>query len=114
MKSKNIELPYTFENLLKVLESVSVKNPPYFHAAIANWCFEYVEDNILKDLSFENKLEEKAYNIASNIDNEWEVFLENSYTLEELQDIDIFSICLPLEWFEEWTLELRSYKEKNQ
>jgi hypothetical protein len=46
--------------------------------------------------------------IAVDVSAQWELYLANSYTLEQLQALQFATITLPGEWFQGW---LRRAKE---
>ena len=48
-------------------------------------------------------MDEKAYFIAQDIECLWDLFLINSYSLEELQIINLSTITLPHDWYIQWS-----------
>ena len=49
---------------------------------------------------------ERVVRIAADVDCQWDLYLINTYSLKELQQLDFSTIKLPLEWFEDWRSEL--------
>jgi hypothetical protein len=102
--SKRIELPYTVESLRLVLGWGAAPDEKSFsHQDIAHWCDRFhmamfdVETDHLLDV---------ATGIAADVDVQWDLFLANTYSLEQLRELDFGSITLPLEWFDDWQKQL--------
>jgi hypothetical protein len=58
------------------------------------------------------QIEINAFSIAEDIDCQWELYLANSYTLEQLQVLDKSKIKLPEDWFKDWLSKI--VEDKNQ
>lgn len=56
--------------------------------------------------SCESPAMEAVVDIAADVDCQWMLFLANSYTLEQLQQLDFSSVRLPTEWFLDWQKQL--------
>lgn len=50
---------------------------------------------------------DRAVGVAAHVDCQWDLFLANTYKLEELRTLDFSSVRLPVEWFTEWVKELK-------
>ena len=79
------------------------------HEELADWCYRYMTDvyhnnhyHIATDGRGSYPLSEQATEVANDIDAQWDLYLANSYSLNELQTIDLATICLPREWLEKW------------
>ncbi|WP_290776937.1 hypothetical protein [Exiguobacterium sp. UBA5002] len=79
------------------------------HEELADWCYRYMIDVYHNDyyhLATDGRgtypLSEQATEVANDIDAQWDMYLANSYTLNELQTIDLATIHLPREWLEKW------------
>jgi hypothetical protein len=76
---------------------------PYTHQEIAHWCSAFSLDESLRDglpaLSH-------ALDVAEDVDAQWELFLANTYSLAELQQLDYAKIRLPETWFQDWLTKL--------
>lgn len=44
--------------------------------------------------------------ILADVETQWDLFLANSFTLQELQSLNFAEIRLPTEWFNEWLRQL--------
>jgi hypothetical protein len=51
---------------------------------------------------------EAAIRIAADVDCQWDLFLANTYTLEQLRQLDFAAVRLPTEWFLDWRRQLSS------
>jgi hypothetical protein len=50
---------------------------------------------------------EAAIRIAADVDCQWDLFLANSYTLDQLRRLDFSAVRLPMEWFLDWERQLK-------
>jgi len=92
---KDIDLPLTKKSLKVVLSwGANMKYSPYTHQEIANWCDKFHMEGMEKD--------EVAIDIAADVDAQWDLYLVNTYKLEELQGLEFSKVELPVEWFKEW------------
>jgi hypothetical protein len=96
---KEIDLPFTKKSMITVLTwAVNPNDSEYSHQEIAHWC-----DRLHLDSEAHNRaLESQVIDVAADIDAQWDMYLPNTYSLEELQDLDYSQVQLPIEWFEEW------------
>lgn len=53
-----------------------------------------------------NEFDEIAFRIARDIERQWDLFLVNTYSLKELQNLDLLIVKLPQNWFIEWLEQL--------
>ena len=96
---KDIDLPLTRESLKVVLSwGANIKDSAYTHQEIASWCDKYHMEGMEKD----DPVDEVAIDIAADVDAQWDLYLVNTYKLEELQGLEFSKVVLPAEWFEEW------------
>ena len=110
---KTINLSFTPSNLLMLLDEATVDEPGEFnHQDIVNWCLKYWKQFLDDDIEL-IEIEKVAVQIASDVDVQWDLYLANSYSLEQLQNLDFSSINLPREWFKKWATSLRQILDKN-
>jgi len=83
-----------FITLLKL--GATPAESPYSHKQIAEWCESFWNKYSEIDVSpeFENIVP-----ILADVETQWDLYLVNSYSLEELRTIDLDSVCLPPKWF---------------
>ncbi|QDT90940.1 hypothetical protein [Gimesia algae] len=100
-----IELPLTKESLVQVLRSaLDVAKSPYTHQEIAWWA-----DNFhMAQFDFENPLDETVADVALDLHLQWQMYLDNTYTREELQNLDFSKVRLPAEYFSNWLEQLEA------
>ena len=101
-----IELPYTVGSLKKVLTWGSLsENSPFSHQDIADWCDRFA---VAMQSASTDALMSKATRIAADVDAQWELYLSNTYSLEQLQRLDFGKVKIPKEWFDAWLQQLSS------
>ena len=106
--SRSIDLPYSPLNLLFLFDQASkAERGDYNHQDIANWCLQYWQKYFLDDENELDVLGKVAVELASEVDAQWELYLTNTYSLEQLKNLDFASVYLPQEWFEQWARVLK-------
>jgi hypothetical protein len=97
-----ITLELNLLNLKKIVNDVVKGNSNFTHYQIATWCSDYV--------NYYDEFERIPHflTIAEDIDNQWELFLTNKFTFDELKTINLNNINMPLNWFEEWNKKLNT------
>ncbi|MGG0251099.1 hypothetical protein ABEY24_22640 [Peribacillus frigoritolerans] len=103
-----IDLPLSSENLKNLLKTICRKENRFSQFEFIKWC-----DNFT--IAFEedkapNELDEMAFGIARDIECQWDLFLVNTYSLKELQNLDLSKVELPQDWFIEWLKQLNENK----
>ena len=98
-----IDLPLTKESLIQVLRgALEGEKSPYTHQEIAWWA-----DNFhMAQFDFENPIDPQVADVAFDLHMQWQMNLDNAYTLEELQTLDFSKVQLPTEWFANWLEQL--------
>jgi hypothetical protein len=51
---------------------------------------------------------ERLLPLLADVDAQWDLFLANTYSLEELRIQSFEGVRLPTEWFEEWLSKART------
>ncbi|WP_409292875.1 hypothetical protein [Peribacillus sp. SCS-37] len=101
----SIGLPYNYENFIWLLNHVRKGTNDFSDYDFAQWCDNF---KIVFEDEKVSKITEHALLIARDIECQWDLFLVNTYSLEELQKMDLTRVKLPLEWYERWLNELLS------
>lgn len=104
--SKKIDLPFTVESLRSVLSwGLLLQESEVSHQDIAHWCdrFRMATFDVFPDDAMGI-----AIGVAADVDAQWDMFLTNTYLLEELQNLDFGQVCLPLEWFVNWLNQIEN------
>jgi len=100
-----ITLPYSYESLIELLSCISKNKNHFSHYDFAqcdNFTIVFEESELAPII-------ENAFVVARDIECQWDLFLANSYPLEELQNMDLSKVKLPQEWNIQW---LERLKEK--
>ncbi|PGK51225.1 hypothetical protein CN918_25895 [Priestia megaterium] len=90
---------FSNENLKKAID-LAINNQ-ITNKELIDWCFRYLNDIYFND-NESTPLDDKATEVVLDIDNQWELYLSNTFTLSELQIIDLETIKMPSEWLENW------------
>lgn len=97
--SEPINLDFTRENALKIFALGANLDGMYSHKQIAEWCDKfwclYLEVEPPAEI-------ESLLPILTTVDAQWELYLVNTYSLQELKEGNFESVRLPSEWFEQW------------
>lgn len=107
---KDIPLAFTPGSLLTVLSwGAAEHQPPHTHQDIAHWCDRFHMAFVTDHWSREEESRIRPFaDIAEDVSAQWELYLSNTYTLEQLRKLTFSTVTLPVEWFEGW---LRRVKE---
>jgi hypothetical protein len=102
--AKKIDLPFTRDNLVLLLfKIVSKERLEYSEQDFVNWCenFSWVIEEA-EQFNENNNQCNKLSEVLNDISAQWDLFLVNNYSLEELQELDFSIVELPTAWFENW------------
>lgn len=99
LNKTSINLPYSFESLMELLSRISTNENNFSHYDFAQWCDNFT---IVFDETELSPIVENAVSVTRDIECQWDLFLGNSYSLKELQNIDISKVKLPQAWFKQW------------
>ena len=104
---EKLEMPFTLENLKRVLADGADEQSPLTHQQIADWCFRFWQEHDDGSLSgiADDDLDSAA-EVALDVESQWGMYLLNEFTLGELQSMDFSKVKLPGEWFSDWQREL--------
>lgn len=98
-----IHYEFSSQNL-HILITLAI-NQKISHKALVDWCSLYIyeadkeDDQVLL-------LDDKARTVMLDIDAQWELFLTNTFTVSELQTLNLDLIKLPVQWLEDWLEKL--------
>ena len=103
-----IDLAFSVENATVVIaEGIKEKSErKYTHRDITYWCQRFWEE--FYDIEDAPKEIENIIDILNDVDCQWDLYLANTYKLEELQSLELDEVELPTEWFEEWLEQLKA------
>lgn len=99
-----IQLDFSVKNLVKLLSFGETPNEsPFSHKQIAEWCEQFW--NKYCDIDAPDEIEE-IMPILADVETQWDLYLANTYSLEELKKRNFDNVTLPPEWFTQWLAEL--------
>lgn len=97
-----IDLEFNKKNLVELLKSVVNNSNRFSHQQICNWC----DKHYMKYMDNDNLYNKELYKVLEDISAQWDLYLTNTYSLEELQQLNFSKVKLPIEWFDRWLKEL--------
>ncbi|MDQ0242945.1 hypothetical protein J2S09_000481 [Bacillus fengqiuensis] len=102
--SKQDTLDHTRDNLKRLL--LDTINNQISHKELADWCYEYCRDYWNDMRAREEDDKDISIDVAMEIDAQWELFLNNTHSLSELQEMDFSNVKMPKEWLHNWLNKL--------
>lgn len=101
-----VKLPFTAAAVVQVLEwGAHPEQSPYSHKQIAMWCDRFWCHYIDVDASDEI---ERLLPIPTDVETQWDLYLANTYQIEELRVRSFEDELLPVEWFQDWLSKVRT------
>ena len=105
---EKIKESFTSEHLSELLlEGSEPSISQYTHQQIADWCRRW----LIELINDRMEAPEQVYDIIQDIDAQWDLYLFNRYTYEDLIKLNLSKIQLPLEWFIDWRNKLKEFTE---
>ena len=99
-ESKAITLPFTIAGIKTVLEwGANPEKSQYTHQDIAHWCCRFYMK--MREIDADKAMD-IAIDIAEDVDAQWELYMVNSFSLNELRNLDFSKERMPFEWFNNW------------
>jgi hypothetical protein len=107
---EEIQRPFTCENLKYLLEDgAKESNYEYTHQQIADWCRRWCSEDYNDRMDVPRGL----LDIIEDVDIQWELYLANTYSYDELVSLDFSQVRLPIEWFPDWAAKLENFTEQS-
>jgi hypothetical protein len=101
-----VMLPFTLAAVVLVLEwGAQPEQYPHSHKQIAMWCDRFVCQYIDVDASSEI---ERLLPILIDVETQWDLYLANTYQIEELRARSFEDERLPVEWFQDWLSKVKA------
>ncbi len=102
-RSKVIELEYSKANLLVLLShGAEPDKSPYSHKQIAEWCEmfwnKYFDDDAPSEI-------EEIMPILAEVETQWDLYLANTFSIDELRNLSFENVKLPINWFIDWAAQ---------
>ena len=93
-------MPFTPESAIQMLEwGANPDASPYSHKQIAEWCDRFWCQ--YRDIGVPPEIE-KLLPILTEVETQWDLYLANTYTYEQLRSQSFESERVPVEWFKTW------------
>jgi len=106
---ETIKKAFTIENLMYLLEDgAKESNAEFTHQQIADWCRRWNCEIHSDRVDVPAEIGELLF----DVDAQWDMNLFNTYSIEELNELDFSQIQLPTEWFEKWAAQLKNFTEQ--
>ncbi|MGZ3681592.1 MAG: hypothetical protein ACXVDI_23770 [Ktedonobacterales bacterium] len=105
----SIRLPFTLVNFRALLAEGARLDARYTHQQIKAWAdgfwWRFTMGPADPDASVPAEMKVAAA-LAQEIEMQWDMYLANTHTLQELQHLDFSQVRLPTEWFADWLTRL--------
>lgn len=100
LPSTPIPLPFTAASVLQVLElGCAPEQSPYNHKQIAEWCDRFWCQYL--DVDAPSELE-GLLPLLTDVETQWDLYLANTFSLQQLQTGNFEHVVLPMQWFQDW------------
>lgn len=104
MNPFTVTLPFTREAVLHVLEwGANPDQSPHSHKQIADWCDRFW--CFYQDIDAPKEIE-VLLPVLSDVETQWDLYLANTYSFEELRSHSFENERLPVEWFQDWLAQV--------
>jgi hypothetical protein len=95
-----IDLPFTRASVELVLRhGADPDSSPYTHKEIAEWCDRFWCRYL--DVDAEEEIEQ-LLPVLTDVETQWDLYLANKHSVEELRSKSFDDERMPSEWFVEW------------
>jgi hypothetical protein len=105
--AKDISFPLTKDNLKTLLIELLNGTSNYSHQDFANLCSKHFVNIYSSEMDFEHfGIDDKTYEVINDVDTNWDIYLVNSYTIDQLKELNLSTVTLPEDWLKEWIKQL--------
>lgn len=102
--SEPIVLPFTRDSVIRVLTyGAHPEASPYSHKQIAEWCDRFWCQYL--DCDAEPAIEE-LLSVLTDVETQWDLYLVNTYSIDELCSRSFDDETMPVQWFHDWLKEI--------
>lgn len=102
--SEPIVLPFTRDSVIRVLTyDANPEASPYSHKQIAEWCDRFWCQYL--DCDAEPAIEE-LLPVLTDVETQWDLYLVNTYSIDELCSRSFDDETMPVQWFHDWLKEI--------
>lgn len=94
------DMPFTRAAAIQMLRwGADPESSPYTHKQIAEWCDRFWCKYL--DVDAEPEIESLLPTLT-DVETQWDLYLTNTYSIQELQTQDFEGEQMPKEWFNGW------------
>jgi hypothetical protein len=105
-QSNKIALPFTRDSLIQLLKyGATPQFSPYSHKQIAEWCDRFWCQYL--DVDAEPAIE-ALLPVLTDVEVQWDLYLANTYSFEELRSRSFENETMPIQWFRDWLKEVEN------
>ena len=105
--AREIALALSKTNLIHLLQECTKDHSEFSHQDLCNWCRINFERIFSNGVPLETVgIDESTYEVLNDIDAQWDLFLVNTYSIKQLQTLDLPQVKLPTSWFMDWLKQL--------
>ncbi|MTW13247.1 hypothetical protein GM658_21810 [Pseudoduganella eburnea] len=104
-------MPFTPDSFVRLLQyGAHPCESPYSHKQIAEWCdtfwCQYLEVDGPPEIDV-------ILPILTDVETQWDLYLANTFTLEELRSKSFENELMPVEWFNDWLSQALKLRVQN-
>ena len=103
--AKDIPLDFSHDNLLRLLNELIIDKCNYTHQDFANWARKY-HMFCITQLDNGNDLGQ-IEDILRDIDMQWDASLFNTYSTDQLLNLDLSTIKFPVDLLNNWLTQVK-------
>lgn len=100
-------LAFTKENLKKLLGSIINETSNYSQQDLTHWASEF-HSHCIHLFDIGEEVNDKLEELLLDIDMQWDLYLFNTYQVDELLKLDLSKVKLPTELLNNWWTRLNS------
>jgi hypothetical protein len=105
--AKEIPLAFTQDNLKKLLGDIISETSIYSHQDFTNWASKF-HMHCINLFDKGEQVDDELENLLLDIDMQWDLYLFNKYSVDELLKTDLSIIKFPAELLNDWCTRLNS------
>lgn len=106
-----IDFPFSRASVVEVLKGALAKPRRFTDQQLADWAYRYFMSDVAAfdaaaAASAPSPSDDPAIDVVDDIHTQWDLYLSNTFTLEQLQNLDFAAVDLPREWYQAWLEQL--------
>jgi len=105
--AKEIPLAFTQDNLKELLGDIINETSIYSHQDFANWASKF-HMHCINLFDKGEHVDDELEDVVLDIDMQWDLYLLNKYSLDELLKLNLSMVEFPAELLNDWSTRLNS------